>query len=1107
MISILFIIPGTKNKLSGGISMISIKNSFANCSICPLLGAPSCILETPCKDDLSKVEIIFVAENPGRDEVENGFPLIGKAGQKFRQYFKSYKLDKLNYLLTNRVLCRTVNEDGTTGNPSDEVIELCKENCFNIIEQCKPKLIVVMGTSPMSAFGIAKSGITNLRGQVYKWKDYDIFLTVHPSFINRSPSFEPKFASDLQTVAKMMGTKIEVKEQSNMQVLSKKGVHYYKIPEKFYEPEYRLIDVQFLNRTKEVLYIFRDKENKKVFHKTNDSYYCYRIPKGSNIEARHLVKYDDLSQVKIPYSQKVMLDSDITYEGDIKITTKHAQDYYLQSKGEPEKYDLNIMFVDIETYAVVKGFPSPEEARDPICMITYHYHGRIVCYVIDNKVLLKKRDAPDIDTGGLLEGDQIIVCRSERELVNNFIKDLRKLDPDIVTGWNCTGFDIPYIYFRCLKKIGIKPETISKFSEVSIDKNLGYSDIAGLVILDQLVLYKNFIPTKKENYKLGTIGKIELNEEKLATGKLFSDLYRSDVNKAVTYNIRDVTIIVGLEKKLKHIALQDEVKKISKNSFRGSTSNMGMLDSLMISFLKVKGIASRNANVHEKKPEFEGAFVKEPIVGVHDYIVDFDFTSLYPNLIITYNVGTNTFVMKFEEFTHGYDFAYNIDNLPDKFKVIIDPTFANREEEITKKQLIDKVKEQGLICTINGCFYKSHESELSVYSEVENFLMASRREYKKKMFEAKQANKKDLQAMYNNCQAVYKIFANALYGVLGNNAFRYFNVDMARTITLSGQEVAKHAILEGNAFVNKLVNGEYVRPLQMTREEMFGDLARETEFVITGDTDSLFVILEPLVTEEKTEAEKVSKVDEYCKKIQVFLNDEVVRDIVLKHNVPLEKNKLELKNELVIKRGLFLSKKHYAINVISEEGKPTDEVIYKGVDIRRSDYPSYSKESLVELLDIILKSEGIPVKPILDFVSAREKEMIKRVESGDKSVARPVTISRKVENYKKVPYNAIAMLNWNKLMYKAFDVGDKGYLFKLNGLDTAKAPKEVVEKYDKEFLTAGKKLEYIAVPDEELKLPGWFVIDRKAMLKFAWEDRYRQITDPIVKAKEKVLTF
>src|SRR5574340_1043375 len=129
--------------------MFSIKSSIADCSKCKLLDQPSCILETNCKDDLTKVDVIFIAENPGKDEVKQGVPLIGKAGQTFRKYFQRYKLDKLNYLITNTVLCLTVNEDGTTGNPDEETINYCKVNCFHMIDTCKPKLIVLLGTSPM----------------------------------------------------------------------------------------------------------------------------------------------------------------------------------------------------------------------------------------------------------------------------------------------------------------------------------------------------------------------------------------------------------------------------------------------------------------------------------------------------------------------------------------------------------------------------------------------------------------------------------------------------------------------------------------------------------------------------------------------------------------------------------------------------------------------------------------------------------------------------------------------------------------------------------------------------------------------------------------------
>jgi len=1078
----------------------SIKKSFADCSKCPLLMSPSCILETNCKDDLTKVKVVFVAENPGKEEVETGVPLIGKAGQKFRKYFKQFSFNKIGYLLTNIVLCQTLNKDGTTGNPTEEVIHICKENCFNFIEYCKPKLVVAMGTSPMNAFGIAKSGITNLRGNVYRWKDFDIFLTVHPSFINRSPSFEPKFAEDMRRVAEILGAKVDIKERGGAKVLNKSGVHYYRIPEKFYTDEYRLVDVQYLNKSRDVLYIFRDKDNIKVYHKEKDDYYCYQIPKDSKVEPRHLVKYDDLVQVKVPYRQKIMLDPDITYEGDEKITVKHSRDYYLQTNGEALETDLNILFLDIETYSVEKGFPHPEEARQLICMISYQYHNEIKTYVLDNKVLLKNPKT------SINLSENLIIFKTERELMSNFIRDLKRVDPDFICGWNSNGFDLPYIHNRCLK-IGLKPESLSKFEEVSIDLNQGYADIFGFITLDQLILYRNFTFTKKENYRLGTIAKLEINKEKLDTGSNFSEMYRTDINKAIEYNRRDVTLLVDLEKKLQHIALQNEVKKISKSSFKGSTSNMGMLDSLMISFLKERNIASKNANVHEKKEQFEGAFVKEPIVGIHNNIVDFDFTSLYPSLIISYNVGINTFVMKFKDYTLGYDLIYDIDNLPNEIVLIIDPVYSRKEIKITKEQLLQKVKDNNLIHTINGCFYKSHESELSIYSEVLDFLLSSRKEFKQKMFEAKQIGDDYSRAIYDNKQQVFKIFANALYGVLGNNVFRFFNTDMGRTVTLSGQEAIKMSILEANAFVDKLKGKSYVKPDKMTKQEMFGDLSRYTENVVTGDTDSLFAILDNVIDKNLKNDEKIFEIINKCKEIQNYLNEEIVQDLVLKHNVPLERNRLMLKNELVIERGLFLAKKRYIIDIVSQEGRRTNDIIYMGMEIKRSDFPSVTKQFLAELLNIILKSEKLSLVVINKFVDRKGKEVIELINKGDKSVAKPAAFTKKVESYKVIPQNVRGCINWNKLMYDAFSPGDRGYLFKVQGVDVMKAPEEVIRKYEEEFLGKGEKLDVICLPDQEVKLPEYFVPDTKAMYKFVWKDRYEQLLEPIMGTKEKILTF
>jgi uracil-DNA glycosylase family 4 len=1081
--------------------MFSIKSSFANCAACPLLESNSCILETNCKDDLSKVDIVFVAENPGEKEVKGELPLIGRAGEMFRKYFKSFGLNKLKYLLTNVVLCQTLNPDGTTGNPTDETIDICKENCFKIIEYCKPKLIVLMGGTPMKAFGIAKSGITNLRG-FHKWNNYNVYLTVHPSFVNRNRSFEPKFEQDMKDISTYMGSSTQGIIRNKIgTVLQKNEVFRYKIPDKFYSDLYRLVDIQYLEKEKKILYIFRDNENNKIFHKENDDYYCYQIPKDSKTEMRYLVKYEDLVQVKIPYKQKTLLDPVVTYEGDLKLPVKHSQDYYFYSKGEPTKYDLNIMFFDIETYSEERGFPLVDKAEHMVCMITYSFHGKFVTLVVDNKEVLKRKDVEEIKDNPLSE---VIICKNERELLTTFARDLKKLKIDILAGWNIVNFDIPYNYNRCIK-IGINPNMFSELGEVYVDTSRNYAEINGIVILDQYVLYRNFVQGSRENYKLDTIGEIELGMKKLGVGSSFSDMFRENINDAIKYNIRDVQIVEKLEEKLQHISLQDEVKKISNSSFRGSSSSMGMLDSLMVSFMKNKGFASKDADMHREKVEFPGAYVKEPIVGLHDYIVDFDFTSLYPSIIITYNIGINTFIMKFKDYELGYDFVYDFDSFPDKVTMVMDPLYSSKEQEFTKEELIEKVKKEDLVYTITGCFFRNHKEETSYYSEILSSLLTSRKEYKDKMFEAKQKNETDLQSMYDTRQQVYKIFSNALYGVLGNKIFRYFSVDMSRSITLSGQQAIKSAILEANSYIYNLIHNKVKEEKILTKSEMYGKMDRETEYVITGDTDSLFAKLDKLIISEKSE-DKMIKIEKYCNTIQDHLNN-YIKDLVKQHNVNERSNRLSLKNELVIKRGLYISKKHYANKIISQEGREVNEIRSMGLETKRSDFSVDTKSSLEELLDLLLNSELLSLPKIYQFIERKKKEFITKIKRGEKSIAKPAAFTKELKSYKTVPQSVRGCLAWNNLVYKAFVVGDRGYLFKINGIDIDKAPKDVVERYRKEYLDNGKKLDVICVPNEEIKLPDYFIIDAKAMYEFAWEKRYEQLLEHVFDVNERILTI
>jgi len=231
-------------------------------------------------------------------------------------------------------------------------------------------------------------------------------------------------------------------------------------------------------------------------------------------------------------------------------------------------------------------------------------------------------------------------------------------------------------------------------------------------------------------------------------------------------------------------------------------------------------------------------------------------------------------------------------------------------------------------------------------------------------------------------------------------------------------------------------------------------------------------------------------------------------NVVKRHNVDLEYNRLKLKNELIISRGLFLAKKRYVIRVINNEGKDIDKVKYMGIEIKRSDYPSKSKKFLVDLLDLLLKSDKISLSKLMHFVNREEQEFVKAILEGDKSIARPVTYGKRLKDYKTIPQGVRAMEAWNKLMYDIHKTGTKAYMYWVQGINIEDAPKDIREKYHK-FIKDGNKLEVIAIPDEEARLPKFFIPNKQAALKFTFKDRYELMLKPLeLKVKKReVLTF
>lgn len=1063
--------------------MFSIKKSFANCLKCPLLDAHSCILETNCEDDLSKVEVIFVAENPGTQEVKQERPLVGRAGKMFRKYFEMFKINKLKYLLTNCVLCQTLNPDKTTGNPTQEVIDLCKSNCIEIIKVCKPKLLVVMGTSPMSALGIAKSGITNLHGRVTEWNGFKTIVIVHPSFVNRNLTvWEPKFRDTMAKIATLLGKQSPIQLEHQVHIQGK-GIHRYRIPEKFYTDIYRLVDIQYLQKQKKILYIFRDKNNKKVYHTENNDYVCYQVPKDTL--AKKILPYDQLNQVRVKYRDHVNLDPSITYEGDMKLTVKHAMDYYFYNKGEAKKTYQNIMFLDIEVdTGSYKGFPYAKDANYPICIVTTSYNRTKTVYTLERE--------------GLEKRSNIRVFKNEKSLLMELVKDIRTTDPDFIAGWNLM-FDLEYIYNR-LPKLGLSQKSISPFNEFFVEASRYICSIAGMVPLDQLYLYRSFTFTQMENYKLGFIGQHELGVTKVQLEDSFSNIYQKDPNKAIDYNIRDVDLIERLEDKLSHILLIDELRVVCNTTFE-SISSLGQIDSLIVSYLKYKGFASKNADPHIVKEHFTGAFVLKPEPGVYSWIADFDFASLYPSLMITYNIGVNSFVMKTKQPFLGYKLAYYPDKLPEKIDVIIDPVNTAKEITVTREQLLKKIQNNNLIHTINGCFFLPHDKEFSVFAEIADLILTKRKNYKSKMFEAIENKDKENERFFYTRQLVYKVLANTLYGVTANKAFRFFDTSISAAITSSGQEALKTSIVEANRLMTKLCTNEEQPVYSLTEKEIFGDeLEGHFDYIVTGDTDSIFCCFQDFPNVN------VSNIQKWCEQVGTYLNDNKILEVVKRHNTNVEYNRLKLKNELVISRGLFLAKKRYAIHVINNEGKDVDKIKFMGLEVKRSDFPSKTKEFLTELTELILKGDKFSITSIFRFIERKEKEFISLIRQGDKPVSRPVTFGKEIKQYKIIPQAVRAMIVWNELMYDIHVPGSRAYMFWIKGIDFDKVPTNLQTKMRMkcdELKKKWKKIDVIAIPDEEPRLPEFFVPDVHKSLKFVFKDRYDLLLEPIVELTQQ----
>lgn len=701
------------------------------------------------------------------------------------------------------------------------------------LENFKSKLYILMGEESLKCFNLNNKDINEIAGKfiVNKEKGYSIFVTY--SLIDLVSDMDPMFLFVEDHFKKISELYFKTNSNNTKIVLNKDRCldtcYSYKLPDWCYSEDYILIDIQNNKYENKIVFRFRDKEGKNRFHFENSKKrYFYVNP----IEIRNSDIIKNINEVEIHFKQQGLLDNVAIYEGDLAQELKHSIDYYYNRKTTELKYSLKKLFWDIEVYTGDhQGFPWPLEAKFPINSISFtlDYTNDIYVYLLNMKGIDLKSysDGEELfssnDIESYIENNyknifeenriKLKVFDTEKELIQEFIKKIKELDPDLLCGWNTDGFDVPYLINRMFK-LNISLDSLSPIDETDINTNELYEAyVYGLHFIDQLVLYKKLTQNVEESYKLSSISQKILGSDKVAYEGTINDMYEGDLIKFILYSGIDTKLLAELDDTLKHIDLNFDLIKTCCSTWERSKTTMGLVDPLLIKFAKDRNKVCRN-KIYNTKVPFDGAYVLEPKVGIHKWLIDLDFKSLYPSIILTLNLGPNTFKAKIDE-KIAQLYLFNFDKLPKEISIIENPILKNSNIiKVDPNGLKEYIEKNNCILSINGCMLKQHEEELSFFYEVLKYLGDMRDSYKKELGDIRLILHEDktltdekrnelttLLNQYNNKQMVVKVISNSIYGVISTPHFRMFNIDIAKAITSTGQEVLKYSIIHTSNFM------------------------------------------------------------------------------------------------------------------------------------------------------------------------------------------------------------------------------------------------------------------------------------------------------------------
>jgi DNA polymerase elongation subunit (family B) len=733
------------------------------------------------------------------------------------------------------------------------------------------------------------------------------------------------------------------------------------------------------------------------------------------------------------------------YEIDIPMETRVLVDAYKDLDDAPKYH--NTVFLDIE--CEIGGALTTDYIKSAPMKITsvslYDVNlKKFYCLILDEKKQLKHVEE---------ENKEIIPCDDEASLLSKFIDTWLVSDPTIISGWNSEFFDIPYLYHRICKVLGEeKAKTLSPLGIVTVKDFFNKREqttestvtITGVNHLDYMLLHKKFIMKQEPSYKLGDIGEKYVKLGKIEYEGSLDKLFREDVNKFIEYNLRDVEILIELDKKLQFIDLTINICHLCHVPYENIYYSTALNEGAILTYLKRKDIVSPNkpttynSALKEANEEYAGGYLKDPVPGLYEWVSDLDFTSLYPSIIRNLNMGIETLVGRIQN-RDKYDNQWGLGDLKDlepDTDITIEKVTPDRKVKVSSikaKDLIELIEKNKLIISANGTLFRRDKSSIVV--EILNDWFNKRKQYKDLMKKAFKSGDKSMGEHYNRLQHTFKIKLNDVYGVFAQNGWRYSdgNLFISKAITLTGQRLDQESI----NFVNK----------EVTKE-----LGVEKDYVITADTDSLFFELKDLIKKRKPDVDINNREDvvpvaleitkEYQDKTQPFLQN------LCKSLFNVDNEYFELKQEVVLERGYFAGKRRYAQFIVNKEGVPTEELDIKGMDVMKSNMtPLYRKFGEQILLDIMYgKTKRDIDKKIIDF-----KDTLAALPY--KSIAKPTGV-RNINKYiaskpasgqifskleLKCPINTKAAIWYNDLLrfkkldkkYPCFVEGDKMYYIQL----------------------------------------------------------------------------